>query len=721
MYDPTGHKEYLIPQGLPKNTAPNPSAIWRSAKLSYKKSPSDKSTAEVTSDQFVAFLPGGVEALAALGQDGQALEMIAGGKAAAFSTQMDLLGAAVKTYGSNPALTAIEKYIQQSMRDKYEQFENGATGIEVLNQGLQFVQLSQATYPEHPEHRELRDRLTAKKTWLDRKNAVLRALLATGSWDAFLVGYSDFEKYQWSFPDMMERHQKALGASLEMHRKSGRERQITEDYRGAFREMKLASLRHPSDSGLQKELAVAWTEYSRREAVDHQLKVKQMPPGRREAIDQALHFARRYMEQKNLEEALKYVLEAEKLDPDWLPTLFAKAEVLAARNELVKALASLNEYDLRAVDNDRPPASKLRNELLFQLTNKLRDLKSAIEKAWADQGFYRVGMLARQGLRAKDDDPDLLYFAGVSALVTRQGKEGRSFLKRYLELSNTLDANRERRAGVYRLVGAIVEEQPAEQGEPNWLSGKKLPKGVYYCPISLAFQSRIQRIAASNKLKVEYAWDGNRLKSIVPVFEKNTELNQQKIFFAYAVQAAQVRGVGYEDLQPNAIPADPDEALKRSSVVLLNHSLVDPVMVQRLNGRDITVGVAGNRFFHPFVWERLHFFRMAYDQMGRVKSARLLPESKTAAGDDMVLEFEWSGLKLSTVKAYQILGGDEQKRVLIYERRLHYQDNRLVSEEIQNRGKVTQIKYTYNGDRLVSANCEKDESLDGRSREVTFF
>ena len=38
------------------------------------------------------------------------------------------------------------------------------------------------------------------------------------------------------------------------------------------------------------------------------------------------------------------------------------------------------------------------------------------------------------------------------------------------------------------------------EGEANWFSGVKLPKGLFYCPISLAFQPHIDHIDASNKL-----------------------------------------------------------------------------------------------------------------------------------------------------------------------------------------------------------------------------
>jgi hypothetical protein len=51
---------------------------------------------------------------------------------------------------------------------------------------------------------------------------------------------------------------------------------------------------------------------------------------------------------------------------------------------------------------------------------------------------------------------------------------------------------------------------------------------------------------------------------------------------------------------------------------------------------------------------------------------------------------------------------------------MQYQGNQLVGEDIQSQGHSFRIKYAYSGGRLVSANCEKDTTLDDRARQVTF-
>jgi hypothetical protein len=43
-----------------------------------------------------------------------------------------------------------------------------------------------------------------------------------------------------------------------------------------------------------------------------------------------------------------------------------------------------------------------------------------------------------------------------------------------------------------------------------------------------------------------------------------------------------------------------------------------------------------------------------------------------------------------------------------------------MSEEIQGQGKASRIRYTYAGNRLVSAETTNDTTLDNRSRKIAF-
>jgi hypothetical protein len=46
-----------VPQGLPKTAPEDPAAIWKTAKVTFKKTAQDKVGTEVAATAFVAFLP----------------------------------------------------------------------------------------------------------------------------------------------------------------------------------------------------------------------------------------------------------------------------------------------------------------------------------------------------------------------------------------------------------------------------------------------------------------------------------------------------------------------------------------------------------------------------------------------------------------------------------------------------------------------------------------
>jgi hypothetical protein len=715
-----GGIEYLLPEGTPKNAPGDAAAIWKSARLTYKKAPNDKVPAEISLAEFVAFLPEGAPQLTRYATDRRALELI-GGKAKVFDTGLILVAAVVKAYPADPAMAPLERFVGQAMQQRYDSFESGTAGVDVLEEALRFAQLSAAIYPKQPEQARLRDALAARRAWLNRKAAVLKAFAAVKDWDALLLGGRDFERYQHAFPEMASLHGEALKQSLDLHRQAGEERLGESDFAAAFREFRVASYRQPSDRILQQKVQMAWTDYSRRIASDRLGSRKQLSSGQREAINQALRFATGYKDENKLELGLKSVLEAEAIDPDSLPVLLKKAEILGAKGEFNQALAALDQYDLHAVDEEREKASSLRNDLLFKRTSSVEDIKTQLRSAWAEGSFHKMHDLALRGLTAKDDDAELLYQAGMASLVTRNAPDGKAYFERYLEVSNTLDADQEQRIRVRTAIAGLgsapgVAAATVAGGAVNWMSGMRLPKDAYYCPASLAFQAHVDHIEASNKMRVAYDWDGDHLRSIVPAFEKAEHATgERKIAFAYDPSFPAVNAVAY-DAAPAVSSKDPDEMYKRSALLLSNNPYVDPGAVQQLTGKNIAIGISGNKYFNPFVWDGIHYFRLAYDSRGRVAQAREISGPAAAPGDSM-LEFEWDGLRLAAIRGYQ---GAANQRRQTYERTMEYQDGRLVSEQIQSQGKTWRIKYNYNGGSLISAVCDRDPSLDDRSRQVTF-
>ena len=721
-YEP-GNADYLLPEGLPKNAPDDPAGAWKAARIVYKQSASDKAGTEVPVSSFVAFLPAGAEGLAALCKDTDALQLI-GGKGKSFPTQVELMSAAVKAYATDPAMAPLDKYVADAMRSRYEAFENGAGGIDVLNQGLAFATLSQSVYPNSPEQDKLRQLLITRKAWLDRKIAVQKAFAAAAQWDAFLLGDRDLARYQQTFPEIVNDHRQALLGSLQLHLKLATERQSEGDYGAAYHEFQLAYLRKPSDSALRERAMQAWTEYSRRNAMELQAKRTKLSAGPQSAVERALYFADQNKRERKLEEALKSVQDAEtalrtsqpggSVSNATLKVWYAEADILAAEDRIAEALAALDTYDLHAVDEERAAAEALRNQLLFNLNTSLKNLKAKLQAAWSEGSFSLAYQLAAQGLKMDAEDADLLYYAGMAALIERAPKPGRDLLVHYLQASDTLDANTEQRALVSRLLPSVATSAGAAGGDPNWLSGEKLPKGVFYSPVSLAFQPRIDHIDGSNKFHLAFEWDGERLKSIKPTFENAAHATGEKaIWFGYEDHVPQVVWASDSDEARPRVPADPDEAYKRSTVLLLNSPFVDPIAVQHITGKNLALAIAGNQFFNPFVWEKLHYFRLTYDDRGRVSRAQEL-SGPGGTPSEQVLEIEWNGMQLTAIRGY--LGKTKN-----YERTMQYEDGRLVSEEIQSQSKPSHIKYNYMANRLVSAEAATDPTLDNRNRKVAFL
>lgn len=716
VYAPNAQPRFLIPDGLSRKTPVAPAEAWKESVFSYKKAQSDKNRAQTTAAEFVAYLSGGVDELAGFCMDENALRLAAGEQF--FALQIELTAEAVAVYGASPAMNRVERDVLAFMQTRLDRFDQGADSVRALDEGLRFAELSSRAYADNAAHGEARKRLAAGKLWLDRRTAVLRALAAGAQWDSFVLSYRGFEKHQSSFPDLAKLRQQALQASLNQHWKLGKQRLAQGQTRRAFEELRLASHRRPSETALQKDLSIAWTEYSRQAATDARGKRKALTAGERDALNQSLHFTARYREQKKLDEAMKSVLEAEHVDARALPVLLAKAEVLAARNEHSAALAALDEFDLNAVDEERAAGAKLRNEVLFSLTVGLEELRKQVEAAWNDGRYFESLNLARRGLLADPRSPAFLYHAGLAALVTRDRKSAPELLNAYLDASNTIDANAARRASVHTLLAGIKPPPAPPNGEPNWFSGANVPGGGLYCPISLAFQPRVDRIQASNKFAVRFAWDGGRLKSVVPVFEKQEQSTGEKPFvFTYHPEVPHALAVDLGDA-PRPAAAGPDEVLRNSNVLLPNNPFVDTGMIRLITGKQAAVTVAGNRFFHPFVWERPTLFAMEYDELGRARRAREIPAADAPARPPVVAEFTWDEYRLSSIRVFQQT--ESSPAPLIYERTMRYQQGRLIGEEIRSAGKSPSIKYLWKGDQLVSAECEKDETIDGRSREVFF-
>jgi len=75
------------------------------------------------------------------------------------------------------------------------------------------------------------------------------------------------------------------------------------------------------------------------------------------------------------------------------------------------------------------------------------------------------------------EDADLLYYAGVSALIERAPKLAHDRLTHYLEASDTLDANTEQRTLVSRLLASVAIPAGAAGGDPTGSPERNCPRG----------------------------------------------------------------------------------------------------------------------------------------------------------------------------------------------------------------------------------------------------
>lgn len=160
-----------------------------------------------------------------------------------------------------------------------------------------------------------------------------------------------------------------------------------------------------------------------------------------------------------------------------------------------------------------------------------------------------------------------------------------------------------------------------------------------------------------------------------------------------------------------SVHADPDGGSTSGYLTLWNSPRLDTRLAYMVTGKRVAVGFSGNRFFHPFIWDAIHFFELDYDDQGRVSHAWELDEPNAPR-----LDFTWEGQKLMSVVGH---GHAEE---IVYSRTLSYSGERLVSESITQGGKTSKIQYKYNKQGvLTEAECDTDLSLDGRSRKVEFL
>jgi hypothetical protein len=733
----------VLPDGASVKGSVSYADLWSSAKITIQKDRDKKSIGSVRPEDLFAVIPGGDsnEALSYLLTDEANFKGLGEKDASAAFDEWKSALVALAPSATGQASTRIQQKLLSEMQSAAQRLRNGIANKSDLDLGLQYVAISKSVYPQEESQEKARAVLVQTKIRLDQRIAILRAFSAASLWDAFLDKYGDFARWDNSFDELKKLQEKAFLESANEHRAKGLNLEKAGQFPLALKEAQMAQLRLPGD----REIAT-WVDTLRISEAQTAVGKPRAPvdvnsPTQIKLRDDLLT-ADRYIGDKLCDDAENEINKAVILDKESPAILFSRAKLAACRDELLKAIEILNQYDRRITDKeDMKQSQTLRTNINYDLQKAKRALKAAIAKARAEGDYVQASMIAEKGVTLDENDLDFLLQAGVCRAILRKNLEAEQALNTYLRLSQGPGSDTRKRQEIYDLVSRVKETIPEPQGAPNWFSGYKSPPDVFYCPISLTPNARPVEVRASRKQTTSYEWNGDAL-SAVRVTSQLPGDSAFAAYFDYFAVGKSVRRVFSEatsGVNPMRLtldkiiavgPADPERKETTGTVrftssgpvgegkgvytALLNNPVVDPLMIERLTGTRVAAIVAGNPYFHPFAWTGVYLFIAEYDNQGRVKSAKevVTAQQKADQGESAHdFEFRWEGLHLQEILE-RGTGG--------YRRAMTYSGGKLVSETIVYRGKESKIEYKYKGDQLLEASCNDDWSIDGRSRHVTF-
>jgi hypothetical protein len=712
----------VAPDGANVKAATTYAALWSSATITTQQDRSAKSMTPVTTAEVFAILPGGDSNEAVVNFLSDPANFRGAGEEGengAFAERMSLLvGAAGFVTGSSAE--KLKGLILREMEASDQHLNSGIAHFSDLQHGLLYVNVSKKAWPNDARQQKARQALLDKKHWLDQRIAILKAFYAGELWDAFLDKYGygeDFGRYDNSFPDLVKQRDNALSASTKQHLSEGKRFYELKEYAPALIELNLARRRSPGDPEVQ-----TWIE--RVSATEGDQYKRQLPLDLKDPdqlnIYRHVSFATNYItKEKQLDEAEAEIQKAESLDAKRYPVLLVRAQLLEAQGKLLQAIKLLDQYARVAPTEYLEAGEIVRKDIVPELTTQRKKLKETIKKAEDDGDYPLARDSAQTGHGLVPDDLYFLLHAALNNAIVRNRDAAIQQFAEYVHLSQSSGGDPKELADVYRYQ-QVLRMAPAEpEGYLNWYSGYRSPPDLFYCPVSLMPNPQPAEIKASRKERTDFKWNNGQLtEAATQVEEAGTPRARGDFsaYFDYFKNSRIVRRVADEPFtekdEPAALHFTAKGALvegkgagsKGAYVALLNHPVVDPWMVERLTGRRVATIVAGNPYFHPFVWHNILRFLAEYDDQGRVKSASLLD-----AKEPFVLQFRWEGLRLM-----EISDGHT------YRRTMTYGGDRLESESISFGSKTAKIKYTYKGDRLTEAECSDDPSLDNRNRHVTF-
>jgi hypothetical protein len=632
----------------------------------------------------------------------------------------------IASFPDSPLKNDFRDQLRDRLASALAAFENRGPYSDLLLT-RRFADLARRAFPSDPVLNDSAAAVAKRIQFVDSTRLTLRSLAAAGEWDLLIDAYLPFERYQWSFPDMMELRRTALEESARLHAHRGTllaERQENSD---ALRELSLAASRDPDNPQTAKLLETTRVVASQAETAT--VKLHPLPAGSPEDLRfrRNLHDAERAVQDKDLAKADASLSEAIADNKDAPEILIVQAKLLAARGRDTEALPLLDRYDRTISDPAaREIGNAARNDVLYDLEKKRADFKQRLAALQTEGDYSQLRATTAQALTLDSDDDDFLYYGGAVAAIFRDSAAAKQRLDRYLVRSNSLRGDLDARDRAFRIRALLDASAPAQlPGTPNWLSGRPLAEGIYYCPASGAFQLPIEGIQAY-KLKMSFQWDANRLNAIASTFddEKGAQSyhalggpeSQGDFFFAYLGSDPQVQVASTAKFDPPAglanlrvvrSPNPPhlvdDRGLPR--IVLQDSVQFNTAVLTVLEG-PLSTTIAGNSFFNPFIWDGLHYFSLTYDSQGRMASAR-------EWNADNLVRFTWSGDRLTEIRAFR-----KDSPSPYYQRTISYSGNMLSGETYSEGSKTGQIKYVYSGKVLQLVKVEDGGVHDGKTWTV---
>ena len=550
----TGEKgpwQVLLPEASNSKTAATAPQLWAGSTIAFKKERKDKSPTALRLEDLYAIVPGREPGGSAawLATEIGAHKVPGVQDAEAFRQMIAILPAAAKAFPESAASKTISGFLNSSMVKHFQQWQEGDAPVTVLDEALALAGAADAAFPSDKGLADLSALARSTRHALDRKIAILRAFDAGKQSDAFLIAYREFEVYDKSFPELSKARAMHMEASAEAHVRTAQSLQTNGDYMGAIRHLLIAKWRDPklkSADDLLEKVRLEAARLSVQKFAETRRGVDPRSPEQVQ-LQRKLLLAEQQMNDGKIAEAEKTLKDAEAMDKDEPRITLLQARLSVARGDLGKALALLDNFDGIAITaQDFAEGEKLRASVQYTIDNSLTKKRTDIEGNLDQQRFTSALEASADGLKLDNENPEFLYFAAVNACVLRNCGTAGPMLRRYLEVTDSAQGNRERRLMARQLFGESLvvadnnsDPKAVDKAQMSWFSGAPLDHGVMYDPISLAFQAKVTHIDASDHLNIFYEWSGTQLQSVHAKHEeKQTGGNIMRLAGAAAASAA---------------------------------------------------------------------------------------------------------------------------------------------------------------------------------------